>query len=190
MNIAVFCGSSTGHDPRHSSSAREFGAMLAARGHGLVFGGGRVGLMGVVADAVLAGGGRALGVIPGFLEKREVAHRGLTELVVTESMHLRKQRMSEEADAFVILGGGFGTLDELFEILTWKQIGLHDKPIVIVDVAGAWKPLRALVDGLVSQGFVRDEHRALFTIVDSAPAAVEACETAPRVRGSIESKLT
>jgi uncharacterized protein (TIGR00730 family) len=152
--LCVYCGSSVGADPRYRAAAKELGERLAAAGIELVFGGGHVGLMGVVADAALAGGGRVTGVIPERLRSRELAHKGLSELIVTASMHERKRTMAERSDAFAILPGGVGTLDETFEIVTWRQLGLHDKPIFIVDVAGYWQPLRALFDHLAEHGFV------------------------------------
>lgn len=189
MNVAVFCGSSIGTSPAHADSARALGGLLARNGHRLIYGGGRIGLMGALADAVLEDGGEVIGIIPAFLAVHEVAHTTLTELVVVESMHERKRQMSDFADAFVILGGGFGTLDELFEILTWKQLGLHDKPIAVVNVGGLWDGLGSLVGGLLAQGFIREGHRELFTLVRDAAAALDAVENAPRVRGSIASKL-
>ena len=137
------------------------GRALAAAGIGLVYGGGNVGLMGVVADAALAGGGEVIGVIPSALEAKELAHPGLTDLRVTSSMHERKATMAALADAFVALPGGLGTFDELCEILTWAQLGLHTKPVVLLDVAEFWAPFAALLDATVDAGFVRAEHRAL-----------------------------
>lgn len=137
------------------------GALLAAEGVGLVFGGGRVGLMGVVADAVLAGGGEAVGVIPEALMRREVGHRGLSELHVVGSMHERKARMADLADAFVALPGGFGTFEEFCEVLTWSQLGIHPKACGLLDVAGYYAPLVAMFDHAAAEGFVRPEHRAL-----------------------------
>lgn len=151
--LCVYCGSATGADPRFAAAASELGAGLAARGIELVYGGGRNGLMGCLADAVLAGGGRATGIIPVHLEHREVAHRGLSELVVVTDMHQRKQIMAERADAFAALPGGVGTLDETVEILSWRQLGLHRKPIFIVDVAGYWAPLAALFEHIASSRF-------------------------------------
>jgi uncharacterized protein (TIGR00730 family) len=151
--LCVYCGSSTGADPRYLTAAHELGAGLAARGIELVYGGGRNGLMGVVADAVLAGGGRATGIIPVHLQHREVAHTGLSELVVVADMHQRKRVMAERADGFAVLPGGVGTLDETIEILSWRQLGLHDKPLVIIDIAGYWSPLAALFDHIVGARF-------------------------------------
>lgn len=187
--VGLFCGSSDRVSAAHRESARTFGEGLAARGMGLVYGGGRVGLMGIAADAALAGGAPIMGVIPRFLAEAEVAHGGIAELVVTETMHERKQRMADRAHAFVVLGGGFGTLDELFEILTWKQLGLHARPIVIVNVDGFWDPLVALVERLVSDGFARPEHAALVSVVRSVDDVWDAIERAPAVSGSIASKL-
>jgi len=151
--LCVYCGSATGHDGRYRAAARELGDALAKAGVELIFGGGRIGLMGMLADAVLAAGGRVVGIIPDRLRSAELAHPGASELVVAPSMHERKRLMAERSDAFAVLPGGIGTLDETFEILTWRQLGLHDKPIFLVDVAGYWKPLRDLLDHLATHGF-------------------------------------
>src|ERR1700687_244226 len=139
--ICVYCGSSGRVNEAYRAAATRLGMVLARAGIELIYGGGRVGLMGLVADAALAEGGRVTGIIPMHLHDREVGHTGLTELVVVDNMHNRKRRMFELADAFAVLPGGLGTLDETLEIITWKQLGLHDKPVVIVDVAGYWTPL-------------------------------------------------
>jgi len=157
--ICVYCGSNTGKHPEYIEQARAFGTEMAKRGIRLVFGGGKVGLMGVVADAVLAAGGQATGVIPRQLVEHEVAHPGLTELVVVETMHQRKTRMFELADAFVALPGGFGTMDEMFEMLTWAQLGLHRYPCAFLDVRGYYRDLRAMVEHMVAEHFVRAEQR-------------------------------
>ena len=149
MRIAVFLGSSSGRRPEYAATAAEVGRLLAAEGIGLVYGGGSVGLMGVLADAALAAGGEVIGVIPDRVFAAEVAHQGLTRLEVVGSMHARKARMAQLADAFAVLPGGLGTMDELFEILTWRQIGLHDKPVALVDAGDFWDPLIAVVDALV-----------------------------------------
>jgi uncharacterized protein (TIGR00730 family) len=154
MRVAVFCGSSAGREPRYAAAAADFGRQLAEAGVGIVYGGASVGLMGVLADAALAAGGEVVGVIPGGLFAAEVPHQGLTRLEVVGSMHERKALMAGEADAFAALPGGLGTLDELFEILTWRQLGLHAKPVALVDVAGFWDPLAALLDELTVAGFV------------------------------------
>ncbi|MBI4912640.1 MAG: TIGR00730 family Rossman fold protein [Acidobacteria bacterium] len=162
--ICVFCGSSSGSDPRFSEAAEAFGRLLARRGLGLVYGGGRVGLMGTLAQAALDQGGEVLGVIPRFMESREVAHPGLTHLEWVDSMHARKARMGTLADAFVALPGGWGTLDELFEVLTWAQLGLHAKPVALLNLAGFWDPLLAGLGHLVAAGFVRPAHRDLLRV--------------------------
>ncbi len=151
--LCVYCGSSEGADPRYRDAARELGAGAAARGIDLIYGGGRNGLMGVVADAALARGGRVTGIIPVHLEHREVAHRGLSELIVVTDMHQRKRVMAERADAFAVLPGGVGTLDETIEILSWRQLGLHRKPLVIIDIAGYWAPLAELFRHIVASRF-------------------------------------
>src|SRR5437764_819991 len=151
--LCVYCGSSGAVDRQYREAASELGACLAAAGIGLVYGGGRVGLMGLLAEAALAAGGEVIGIIPARLRDLEVAQTNATELVVVDSMHERKRQMAERADAFAILPGGIGTLDEMFEILSWKQLGLHRKPILLVDIGGYWAPLRALLDHIVERGF-------------------------------------
>jgi uncharacterized protein (TIGR00730 family) len=160
VRVCVYCGSSAGNDPRFAAVARDFGAMLARAGIGVVYGGGRVGLMGAVADAALEAGGEVIGVIPRFLEEREVAHRGV-DLRVVESMHERKQLMSELSDAFVALPGGFGTFEEFFEIVTWVQLRLIDAPCIIANVDGYYDALVALIDGAVENGFINAANRAI-----------------------------
>jgi uncharacterized protein (TIGR00730 family) len=167
--ICVYCGSSPGASPTYAAAARAFGELLAARGIGLVYGGGRVGIMGEVADAVLANGGEVIGVIPGFLTGREIDHRGLTELHVVDTMHTRKAKMAALADAFVALPGGVGTMEELFEVWTWTQLGGQDKPVGLLDVDGFYGPLVTFLDHLVTTGFVRPEHRSILQ-VSAAPA--------------------
>ncbi len=165
-SIAVFCGSRAGGDPAFAAAARDLGIGLAHAGIRLVYGGGKNGMMGVLASAMLGAGGKVLGVIPDFLTKWEVTHPGLTEVEITASMHDRKRRMAEEADAFAALPGGIGTLDELFEIVSWRQLRLHDKPIYVCDVAGSAAPFVAAVEGAIAQGFAGPETHALFTVVD------------------------
>ena len=162
--LCVFCGSSAGNDPVFAAAARELGAGLARKKWGLVYGAGNVGLMGVLADAVLAAEGEVIGVIPEALVEKELAHRGLTELHIVASMHERKGLMADLADAFVALPGGFGTLDEFCEILTWGQLGLHRKPCGLLNVAGFFDPFLAQVERAVGSGFVRAEHRGLFVV--------------------------
>jgi uncharacterized protein (TIGR00730 family) len=178
-SVAVFCGSRTGTDPVHAAAARALGEGLARAGLTLVYGGGGVGLMGVVADAAIGAGGRARGVMPEFLTRLERPSTALAELEVTPSMHERKTRMYEMADAFLTLSGGLGTLDETVEVLTWRQLGLHDKPIVILDVAGWARPFVALIEALIAQGFVAEAHRTLFQVAPDVPAALELLRRAP-----------
>jgi uncharacterized protein (TIGR00730 family) len=177
--LCVYCGSSGAVDGQYREAAGELGARLAAAGIGLVYGGGRVGLMGILADAALAAGGEVIGVIPSRLRDAELAHSGVTELVVVESMHERKGMMAEKADAFAILPGGIGTLDEMFEILSWNQLRLHDKPILLVDIAGYWAPLRMLLDDIVEKGFARPEVRELYRVVTTIPALMTMLEAEP-----------
>ena len=171
MRICVFCASSPGSSPAFAAAARILGTLLAERGHGLVYGGGNVGLMGLIADAALAAGGEVIGVIPRPLVDRELAHHRLTDLRVVESMHERKQLMHDLSHGFVTLPGGFGTLDELFETLTWAQLGMHEKPIGLYDVDGYWAPIIAWADNAVRMQLLRAEHRALL-LSDSDAAAL------------------
>ena len=164
--ICVFCGSSSRVDERYKRAAIDLGTLIAQAGRGLVYGGGKVGLMGLLADAALSAGGEVIGVIPEFLRELEVGHGAVTELVVTDSMHARKREMYERSDAFVTLPGGLGTLDETLEVLTWTQLHLSAKPIVLVDIAGYWRPLIDLIDHSIHQGFARPENRMAFTVVD------------------------
>jgi len=159
--ICVFCGSSAGTDPAFSAAAKKVGEGLAQRGLELVYGGGNVGLMGVVADAALSGGGRVIGVIPQSLVDRELAHRRISELRIVSSMHERKALMADLSDAFIALPGGYGTVEEFCEILTWAQLGLHQKPIGLLNVEGYFDPLLAFLDHAVEEGFLRAEHRAI-----------------------------
>jgi hypothetical protein len=171
--VAVFCGASAGRDPRHGDAAETLGAALAEAGIRVVYGGGRVGLMGRLADGALAAGGDVVGIIPTFLQARELAHPGVAEMVVTDSMHARKTRMVELADAFVSLPGGLGTLDETIEVITWKQLGLHAKPIVLCDVAGSARALLAVVDAAIGMGFATDQARELFHLVDGVAETID-----------------
>jgi hypothetical protein len=184
--LCVYCGSSGAVDRQYREAATELGARLAAADIGLVYGGGRVGLMGLLADAALAGGGEVIGIIPSRLRDAELAHPGATELVVVESMHERKRLMAERADAFAVLPGGVGTLDELFEILSWKQLGLHDKPILIVDIGGYWAPLRTLLDHLVVTGFAREQTRGLLQVVPNVAGLMAALSKEPAVSRKTE----
>jgi len=171
-SVCVFCGSSRGTSPEFAIAARDLGATLAGHGITLVYGGGSVGLMGVLADAALQAGGEVVGVLPRGLFRREVAHGGLTKLIEVGSMHERKQRMFDLADAFVALPGGLGTLEELAEIATWAQLGLHAKPILTVDVQGYWARLHALLQVTVDQGFMAAANLTLISNVDRVAAVL------------------
>ena len=160
-NLCVFCGSQFGNRPEYEVAARLLGLELAGRGIRLIYGGGRVGLMGVVADAVMAAGGEVVGVIPEFLMQKEIGHVGLTELHVVDSMHSRKAKMAELADGFVALPGGFGTFEEFFEVLTWAQLGMHNKPVGLLDVADFYLPMVAFLRHSAAQGFIRNDHLSL-----------------------------
>lgn len=179
-SVAVFCGSRFGIDPAFRAASTALGAGLAAAGLRLVYGGGRVGLMGVVADAVLDGGGTVLGIIPDFLQRREVAHGGPIELVITDNMHDRKRRMFEAADAFVTMPGGLGTFDETIEITTWRQLGLHDKPILICDLHGWAQPYLGALRGAVDQGFADPSTASLYEVLPDVPAVLARLEAVAR----------
>ena len=168
-HLAVFCGSQFGTDPAYATAAADLGLELARRGVTLVYGGGRVGLMGVVAAACVEAGGAVVGVIPEFLAAKEIAFTAATELHVVATMHQRKAIMADRADAVAVLPGGFGTMDELFEILTWAQLGLHAKPVVLLNVNGFFDPLLAWVDHLTAEGFVHARHRNLLLTADGVP---------------------
>ncbi len=165
-SICLFCGSAGNVAPGYRAAAAQLGRILGEAGIRLVFGGGRVGLMGLAADACLQAGGKVIGIIPEHLDHSEIGHRGVTELRVVHSMHERKRLMAELSDAFVVLPGGLGTLDETFEILTWRQLGLHNKPVVVVDVEGYWKPLRGLIEHLIASGFAEPWVRSQFSVVE------------------------
>jgi uncharacterized protein (TIGR00730 family) len=165
-SLCVFSGSQTGNNPDFSTAAQALGQALAANQSALVFGGGRSGLMGAVADAVLAGSGKVVGVIPEFLKDKELAHSGATEMIVVPDMHARKRAMFDRSDAFCILPGGIGTLDEMFEIVTWRQLDRHNKPIIVLNTAGYWSHLMQLFDQIIDAEFARKGHESLVTVVD------------------------
>ena len=184
-SLCVLCGSRPGNDPAFADAALRLGALMVERGVRLVYGGGSIGLMGTVADAVLDAGGEVVGVIPDFLLRYEVGHRQLTELVITDSMHDRKRQMFEMADGFVVLPGGLGTLDEAFEIITWKQLRLHDAPIVVLDVGGYWAPLRAMVDAVIAGEFAHPAVAELFTMVQTPEEVFPALAAAPTPQAEV-----
>jgi uncharacterized protein (TIGR00730 family) len=181
-SLCVYCGASQGLSEDYGVLAHDFGVEIAVRNMTLVYGGGRVGLMGKLADGALSQGGCVVGIIPRALQAREVGHSDIAELIVVENMHDRKRRMFELADAFVALPGGIGTLDETFEIITWKQLGYHDKPIVILDASGYWKPLLDMLYHQRREGFVSDSTLALFTVARNLADVFAQISEAPESR--------
>ncbi|HJQ57127.1 MAG TPA: TIGR00730 family Rossman fold protein [Vineibacter sp.] len=188
--VCVFCGSSAGRDPAYAAEAQRFGRLLARHQIGLVYGGGAVGLMGAVADGALADGGTVVGVIPRFLLRAEVGHERLSERIVVETMHERKMTMFERSDAFVVLPGGVGTLEELFEILSWRTLALHGKPMVVVEVDGYWEPLRALIERCVTTGFARPALRDYIRFVDRIDDVLPALAAMPLDRAPAKIEKT
>lgn len=178
-SVAVFCGVRAGTDPAHLAAARELGAGIAEAGMMLVYGGGGIGLMGAVAEAANAAGGRVHGVIPEFLTRVERPSTAVAELEVTTSMHTRKTRMFELSDAFITLSGGLGTLDETVEILTWRQLGLHEKPLILLNIGGWAQPFLAMVEALIAQGFVPESNRRFYAVAKDVPAALALLRDAP-----------
>lgn len=170
--VTVFCGSALGNNPAFRAEATALGAAIAKAGLGLVYGGGRRGLMGAVADAALAAGGQVIGVLPDALKGREIAHNGLTSLEIVPSMHERKARMHELADAFLVLPGGHGTFEELFETITWAQIGLHAKPCILINTANYWSGLLAFIDSAAEEGFIEARNRHLVRVAANAAEAL------------------
>lgn len=182
--VAVFCGSRSGADPAFRRAAATLGRRLAVAGIGVVYGGGQVGLMGVLADAVIAMGGRIVGVIPEFLVKAEMAHPALSGLIVTRDMHSRKQRMFDLSDAFIALPGGIGTLDETLEIVTWRQLALHSKSILICDIAGSAAPFVAFAEAAIAQGFAEPALRDLFEVLPGVEAVLARLQATPAAKRS------
>jgi uncharacterized protein (TIGR00730 family) len=178
-SVAVFCGAAFGTAPAYRRAAAAFGTGLAQAGMRLIYGGGRIGLMGTVADAALAAGGAVLGVIPDFLQRREVSHDGVVDLIVTDSMHTRKRHMFDAADAFAILPGGLGTMDEAMEIITWRQLGLHDKPILFCNIEGSAMPLVGAIEAAIAAGFARPEVRTIYEVHDSVDACLARLQSLP-----------
>jgi uncharacterized protein (TIGR00730 family) len=181
-SVAVYCGSSSGNQEIYTLQAQEMGRELARRGLTLVYGGGCVGLMGTIADAVLAEGGKVIGVIPGFLADKELAHKGCTELHIVETMHQRKLLMADLAEGFVAMPGGFGTLEELFEVLTWGQLGLHGKPVGLLNTKGFYDTLLALLDHMSAEAFLRQENRGQVLQNANAAALLDAMQAYQPVR--------
>lgn len=176
-HVCVFCGSQFGANPAYAAAARDLGRDLARRGHGLVYGGGRVGLMGEVATATLAAGGRVVGVIPHALSGKEIALAEATELIVVETMHQRKALMADRADCFAALPGGFGTCDELFEILTWAQLGIHRKPVGLLNTNGFFTPLLGWLDHITAEGLLKRKHRELLLVADTPGELLDRLES-------------
>ncbi|MFM7096752.1 MAG: TIGR00730 family Rossman fold protein [Gemmataceae bacterium] len=181
-SVCVFCGSRVGDNPAYALAASRLGTLLASKNIQLVYGAGNIGLMGVVADACLAANGKVVGVIPTKLVEKEVAHKGLTELIVVESMHERKALMATKSDAFVALPGGFGTCDELFEILTWAQLGIHHKPIGILNTDGFFNPLLAWIDQMIDQGFVKQRFKELLLVAEKLDELMELVFKGSKIR--------
>lgn len=188
-SICVFCGSASGINPQHRDNAVTFGAMLAERGITLICGGGRVGLMGAISDAVMKNGGRVIGVIPEYLNDIEVGHVGLSELVICESMHQRKVEMFRRADAFVTLAGGLGSLDEAFEALTLRQLGIHDKPIVFFNALGYWDKCFLMMDYIIEEGFACPGHRDLYTVANTLDEIFDQLAAGPAPKFDPREKL-
>lgn len=183
-NIAVYCGSSTGTNEIYTNTAQEVGAYFAKNGISLVYGAGSVGLMGVAADATLQNGGNVCGVIPQFLMDLEVGHKNLTELYITQTMHERKMKMCEQADGIIALPGGYGTLDELFEMLTWSQLGLHELPIGILNVNGFFDPLLQMVQKMVDEGFLKTENQNLILVDENIENLIQKMKSNERPKAS------
>lgn len=178
--VTVYCSSSNRAPRDYFLSATELGHELALNGIGLVFGGGRVGLMGCIADAVLEKGGSVKGIIPRFLEEREVAHYGLSELLVVETMHERKMKLAEWGDAYIVLPGGFGTLDELLEVITWKHLGHHHKPVILFNINGFWNPLLLFFDRIAAEHMLPEEHGSFYSVCNSVQEVMAILGVKPR----------
>lgn len=191
-SIAVFCGSSMGNHPQFQITTQQLGKLLGSRGIQLIYGGAQVGLMGIVADATLKSGGKAVGVLPRFLGAKEIAHHGLSELIMVDSMHERKQKMSELCDGVITLPGGFGTMEELFEFITWAQLGLHSKPIGLLNVAGYYDALIQLLDDMVKFELLKPINRAMLIVSDDPDQLLQLMENyqAPEVPKWIDTETT
>lgn len=179
-SLCVYCGSSMNVDDDFKDAAKKMGEILAKNKIRLVYGGGKAGLMGIIADSVMQNGGEVLGIIPSHISDREIQHTSLTELVIVESMHIRKQMMVDSSDAFLVLPGGVGTLEETCEIITWRQLGIHDKPIIIGNLKNYWTPFLSMIDHIIDEGFMRQDDKKTFQVVDSLDDVMDAIERAPK----------
>lgn len=188
--VCVFCGSNTGKNPVYSQAAATLGQYLAQRQIELVYGGGGIGLMGAIADAVLNAGGKVTGVIPEFLSAKEIAHPGLNQMYVVQSMHERKAKMAQLADAFIAMPGGLGTFEEFFEVVTWAQLQLHQKPCGLLNIHNYYDPLLALLDRALEEGFLKLEHRLLFITSDNAKNLLDLMESAQSVKAAFDPEHT
>lgn len=177
MNICVYCGSSSGNDPAIEEEATKLGELIAQRGHNLVYGGASRGIMGILADSVMQNGGEVVGVIPKNLFNKEVAHQGITKLITVDGMHQRKSIMADRAEAFLALPGGFGTLEELFEIITWNQIGLINKPVIVYNFKGYFNSLINMIDHAVEVGFIRPKNRKILQVSETLEECLKLCES-------------
>jgi uncharacterized protein (TIGR00730 family) len=178
-SLCVYCGSSINVDENFKTLAHDMGKILAENNIRLVYGGGKAGLMGIIADSVMTHGGEVTGIIPSHISDREIQHKGLTELHIVDSMHVRKQMMVDHSDAFLVLPGGVGTLDETCEIMTWRQLGIHDKPIVVADIKGYWTPFITMIDHIIEQGFMRPDDKNVMSVVKTLEEILPAIENAP-----------
>jgi hypothetical protein len=185
--LCIYCGASRNVDPEHLEKAGELGWATAKKGIELVYGGGHTGMMGAAADGALAAGGRVTGVIPEHLRALEAAHGGITEMVVVDSMHVRKQKMFERSDAFCVLPGGLGTLDEAFEIITWKQLGLHDKPVVLLNFKGFWQPLLDMIEKQIEGGYLHQDPARLFSVAEDIGEVFSAIAAASAATVEVDS---
>ena len=189
QSLCVFCGASPGHDPIYLQTARAFGRAMAERGISLVYGGARIGLMGAVAESVLRAGGHAVGIMPKHLHDIEVSHAGLSELIICETLSSRKVHMFKRSDAFVCLPGGLGTLDEAFEALTLRQLGIHDKPLVFFNQNDYWQPCIDMIEAMIARGFAKESHKGLFGVSDSIEGTLDLVDTLPGHRFEPRDKL-
>ncbi len=178
-SLCVYCGSSINVDEDFKTLAHDMGKILAENNIRLVYGGGKAGLMGIIADSVMTHGGEVTGIIPSHISDREIQHKGLTELHIVDSMHVRKQMMVDHSDAFLVLPGGVGTLDETCEIMTWRQLGIHDKPIVVADIKNYWTPFITMIDHIIEQGFMRPDDKNVISVVKTLEEILPAIENAP-----------